>query len=225
LRVWASMEQSYDPGRVFGTELRVAHTRIEREGRARVASFTLQSPANASAHDPTPAAIFLAFLHGSHRPGVRSEVHEHQPGVRLLSALTSSGVHPETSPSTVSFFNALVALLRSLPPSSRPQLFRIAATKDLAAFGVVSLPALAYFPPQPAPFPSAAAVTSNTLPLLADLTVHYHPRPYSGDVKLSVHLDQLHRDHPHVFKFPASAASLMQPRVVDALRRFSSCLA
>jgi len=169
------MEQSYDPKQEFSADLRFAHRRAEREGRARVASFTLKPPANATPHDPTPAAIFLAFLHCSQRHGVRSEVHEHQLGVYLLRALTSSGVPPGTYPQAASFFAALVALLRSLPPSSRPQLFRIAAVKNLAAFGVVSLPASVCFPPMPIPFPSAAAVASNVPPPLADLDVTLHP--------------------------------------------------
>jgi hypothetical protein len=219
-RIWASMEQSYDPKKEFSADLRFAHRRAEREGRARVASFTLKPPANATLHDPTPAAIFLAFLHCSQQNGVRSEVHEHQLGVYLLRALTSSGVPPGTYPQATSFFAALVALLRSLPPSSRPQLFRIAAAQGLAAFGVVSLPASVRFPSLPVPFPSAAAVASNVPPPLADLDVTLHRCPYCGDCVLTDHLDLLRHDHPHVFRSPTAASSLIQPRIVDALRDF-----
>jgi hypothetical protein len=218
------MEHSYDLGRIFQADLLFEHQRADREGRARVASFTLTPPADATPQDPTPASIFLAFLRGSQRRGVCSEVHEHQLGVYLLRALTSSAIPPGTYPQAANFFVALVALLRSLPPSSRPQLFRIAAAKNLAAFGVVSLPAPVCFPMLPDPFPSAAAVASNVPPPLADLDVALHPFPYCGDVSLTDHIDLLSRDHPSVLRSPTAAASLIQPRIIDALRIFPSSL-
>ena len=102
------MEQSYDPERAFTDELRGAHDRTARDGCALLVSFTLRAPTDAPLNAPTPAAIFLAFLHGSPQRGVRTEVHEHQLGVHLLRALSSSGAPPETSRSAATFLDALV---------------------------------------------------------------------------------------------------------------------
>jgi hypothetical protein len=54
--------------------------------------------------------------------------------------------------------------------------------------------------------------------------VTLHPSPYCGDIVLTTHIDLLHHDHPHVFRSPTAAASLIQPRIMDALRKFPSCL-